>query len=85
MKKVKVGVIGAGSVGKMHAENLINNIRSVKVKSIADVYADSIKDWAHGIVIKNIYVDYYDILNDPEIDVVLICSSTNTHSSITIE
>jgi myo-inositol 2-dehydrogenase/D-chiro-inositol 1-dehydrogenase len=85
MKKIKVGVIGTGRIGKMHAENLINNIRSVEVKSIADVYADSIKDWAKEAGIENVYVDYHDLLNDPEIDVVLICSSTHTHSQITIE
>ena len=29
--------------------------------------------------------DYKEILKDPEIDAVLICSSTNTHSQISIE
>jgi myo-inositol 2-dehydrogenase/D-chiro-inositol 1-dehydrogenase len=29
--------------------------------------------------------DYHDILNDPEIQAVLICSSTNTHSPISLE
>jgi myo-inositol 2-dehydrogenase / D-chiro-inositol 1-dehydrogenase len=85
MEKIKVGIIGAGRIGKLHAENLVNNISSVEVKSIADIFADKIKDWAHGIGIKNVYSDYHEILNDPEINVVLICSSTNTHSQITIE
>lgn len=85
MKKIKVGIIGAGRIGKLHAENLINNISSVEVKSIADVFADKIETWAHELGIKNVYSDYHDILNDPEIDAILICSSTNTHSPISIE
>jgi len=84
-EKIKVGIIGAGRIGKLHAENLVNNISSVEVKSIADVFADKIEVWAHSIGIKNVYSDYHDILNDPEIDAILICSSTNTHSPISIE
>lgn len=85
MKKIKIGIIGAGRIGKLHAENIINNINNTEVKSIADIFADKVVDWAHEIGIKNVYSDYHEILNDPEIDVVIICSSTNTHSQITIE
>ena len=84
-EKIIVGIIGAGRIGKLHAENLINNIRNVEVKSIADIYDDKIEGWAHSIGIKNVYSDYHEILNDPEIEAVLICSSTNTHSPIAIE
>ncbi len=85
MKKLKVGVIGAGRIGKLHTENIVNHIKDVEVAAIAEVYADRIRDWAQGLGIKNVYEDYRQILNDPEIDAVLICSSTNTHSQITIE
>ncbi len=84
-KKIVLGIIGAGRIGKLHAENVINNFVDVKVKAIADVYADNIKDWAVNLGIENVYADYHDILNDSEINTVLICSSTNTHSPISIE
>ena len=84
-KKLKLGIIGAGRIGKLHAENVIKNIKGFEVKSIADVYADAVLDWANSLGIKNVYSDYMDILNDPEIDAVMICSSTNTHSKISIE
>ncbi|MBZ4644512.1 MAG: iolG, partial [Clostridia bacterium] len=84
-KKIKVGVIGAGRIGKIHAQSVTYHIPEAEVKTIADVYADKIKDWAHSLGIENVTNDYHDILNDPEIDAVLICSSTDTHSQITIE
>lgn len=84
-KKIKVGIIGAGRIGKMHTENIVNNFKSVEVTSIADLKYDEIKDWAHGLGIKNVYQDYHDILNDPEIEAILIFSSTNSHSVITID
>ena len=35
--------------------------------------------------VENVTKDYHEILQDPEIDAVLICSSTNTHSAISLE
>ncbi len=82
---LKIGIIGAGRIGKLHAENIVNNFRNVEIKAIADIFADKIEDWAKSIGIKNIYKDYKEIINDEEIEAVLICSSTDTHAQITIE
>lgn len=84
-KKIKIGIIGAGRIGKLHAENISYFIPEVEIKSIADILADQIKDWAYGLGIKNVVKDYHEILSDPEISAVLICSSTNTHAQISIE
>ncbi|SKA91216.1 myo-inositol 2-dehydrogenase [Caloramator quimbayensis] len=84
-KKLKVGIIGAGRIGKIHAENIVKKFGYVEVKAIADVYADKIKDFAQSLGIKNVYDNYKKIIDDPEIDAVIICSSTNTHSQISIE
>lgn len=84
-KRIKLGIVGAGRIGKLHAENVMYNIKGFEVTLIADINVDGIKDWAYNLGIKNVYSDYKEILKDPEIDAVLICSSTNTHSQITIE
>lgn len=85
MKKIKVGIIGTGRIGKLHAENIAYNIPQAEIKAVADIYADSAREWAHSLGIKDVYTDYHDILNDPEIDAVLVCSSTNTHAQIAVE
>lgn len=84
-EKLKIGIIGAGRIGKLHAENIVNNFKNVEIKAIADVFAEKIEDWAKSIGVENVYKDHRDILNDEEIKAVLICSSTNTHAAITIE
>lgn len=81
-KKVKLGLIGAGKMGRMHAENIVNNVKDAEVLAVSDLYSDKIKDWAENLGIGKVYKDYWKILNDPEIDAVLICSSTNTHARI---
>ena len=41
--------------------------------------------WAKGMGVEHTTKDYKEIINDPEIDAVLICSSTDTHSQISLE
>jgi myo-inositol 2-dehydrogenase / D-chiro-inositol 1-dehydrogenase len=81
MEKVNIGIIGAGRIGKLHAENLVHN-PFIEIKAISDIYADQVKSWAEGIGIQKVTKDYFEILNDPEIHAVFICSPTNTHVSI---
>jgi myo-inositol 2-dehydrogenase/D-chiro-inositol 1-dehydrogenase len=81
MKNVVVGVIGAGRIGRLHAENLKFRIKGVRLKTIADAFLNQgIIDWAKEIGVENVTADAADIFNDPEIDAVLICSSTSTHA-----
>ncbi len=86
MKVFKVGIIGAGRIGKVHAESLCYHVPNAMVKSIADPFLnDATKEWAKSLGIENAYTDHKDILSDPEIDAVFVCSSTDTHSQISIE
>ena len=41
--------------------------------------------WLKDMGVQNTTKDYHEILNDPEIQAVLICSSTDTHSPISLE
>jgi len=85
MKKIKIGLIGAGRIGRFHAETIKANVDFVEIKSVADIFADNIKDWASNLEIKHVYKDATKMLGDKEIDAVLICSSTDTHSQLIIE
>ena len=83
---MKVGIIGAGRIGVVHAENIIRFIPSMELKTIAEIrMTDRVKEWGTKLGIKNIVDDPDVIFNDPEIDAVLICSSTDTHSKFIIE
>lgn len=83
---LKVGIIGAGRIGKVHGESISKYVKNAEVKAIADVFLnEATENWAKEIGIPSVYKDYKKILEDPEIDAVLICSSTDTHSKISIE
>lgn len=83
---IKIGIIGAGRIGKLHTENICYNVPKAEVVAIADPFmTDEMIAWANGLGITQCYKDYKRILESPEIDAVLICSSTNTHAPISLE
>ena len=83
---MKVGIIGAGRIGKVHAKNISMFVPEMEIKTIADPFAnDATREFAAQYRIPNVTTDPADILEDPEIEAVLICSSTDTHSKFIIE
>jgi myo-inositol 2-dehydrogenase / D-chiro-inositol 1-dehydrogenase len=79
--KLTIGIIGAGRIGKLHAENLVHH-PNVNLKIVSDIQSETLFDWAASIGVPKITSDYKEVLEDAEIDAVFICSPTNTHTSI---
>jgi myo-inositol 2-dehydrogenase/D-chiro-inositol 1-dehydrogenase len=77
-----MAVLGAGRIGKMHAENLARNIPGVTLAAIADPQLDIARETAGRLCIPRAVADTREILDDPQIDAVAICSSTDTHACI---
>ena len=83
---ISLGIIGAGRIGKGHAQSIMNHITSVRLKTIADPFMNEETEASLRVLgVSDCTKDYKKILNDPEIDAVLICSSTNTHADISLE
>ncbi len=83
---VTVGIIGAGRIGKVHVQSITNNVPQARIKALADPFMnDETAKWAAAQGIEKVTKDYKEIIDDPEIQAVLICSSTDTHAPISIE
>ena len=78
-KLIKVGILGAGRIGKLHAINILG-MQDAEILVIADPFANQeTEEWANSIGIKNISTDPDDVFNNPDVNTVFICSSTDTH------
>ena len=84
-KKLHIGVIGAGRIGKLHANNLAHSVPDAELAAISDVYEPAAKELAEKLGVPVYTNDYHKILEDKTIDAVFICSSTDTHSPISME
>ena len=83
---VTVGIIGAGRIGKVHTRSICNFVHNAKLKTVADPFMnEETEKWLKEMGAEHTTKDYHEILNDPEIQAVLICSSTDTHSPISLE
>jgi myo-inositol 2-dehydrogenase/D-chiro-inositol 1-dehydrogenase len=79
-EKINVGVIGAGRIGRLHAENLVYRIPEANLVAIADVFVEAAERAATGLGVPDAWEDHRRILDDEGIEAVLICSSTDTHA-----
>ncbi len=84
MKKLKVGIVGAGRIGNVHAQSITYHIPEAEVAMVTDVRVDAAQALAEKYGIPAFSADYMDIVNNPEIDAVLVCSPTPTHADIAI-
>lgn len=81
---IRVGIIGCGSITKFrHAPEYFNN-PDVEIAAFYDLNIERAKEMAStfgGKAIEN----YNDIINDPYIDAISICSPNDMHYSMTIQ
>ena len=78
--RLNVGIIGAGRIGRIHAENLAYRIPQANPVAITDINLAAAQQAAAEFGIPNASKDHRVIMDNPEIQAVIICSSTDTHS-----
>ncbi len=57
-KKLRIGVIGAGRIGKLHANNLASRVPSAELAAVSDVYEPAARDLAEKLGVPAYYSDY---------------------------
>ena len=82
----KVGLIGAGNIGLTHLISLSTlkevGLLDVDLVAICDTNKESLDRAAETFSIAAPYDDYRDLLSNKEVDVVYICTPTNTHQTM---
>ena len=80
---ISFGIIGAGRIGKLHADNLLRHVKGAKLKTVTDPFLD--ESWAASRNIPETGKDHRIMLDDPEIDAILIGSPSPEHAAQMIE
>ena len=74
---LRVGVLGTGRIGAMHAGLLAGQVEGAALAGVADVASDAASATAHALGVVAQTAD--SLIADPEIDAVAICTPTDTH------
>lgn len=91
MKKLNVGLVGAGFMGKAHVVAYSNMPKLFwpapampVLKTICDIVPEIAEDSRERFGFEKCCTVWREIVNDPEIDVVSVCTPNNAHAPIAI-
>lgn len=91
MQKINIGLIGAGFMAKAHSiaytgmPMFFSPAPAMPVKKmIVDIHEETAKNACESFGFASYSTDWHDMINDPTIQVVDICTPNNVHAEIAI-
>lgn len=84
MKELHAAVIGCGLISKNHLKAL-NNVEQASCVAVCDIEREKAEQAAKQYGIAKIYTDYHEMLADPDIDVVHICTPHFLHAQMAVD
>lgn len=83
MNVVRVGVLGLGRIGRMHADLLAHDVPGATVTAVADTDPVTLAAVTERLHVPG-SVDPLDVINDQNVDAVAICTPTPTHVDLVL-
>lgn len=79
---IRIGLIGAGRMGKVFANTLAFTVSEVNLVAVADPDEKTLNEVSDRFQVKNRYTDYRKLLDSKEVDAVVVTSPTGTHAEV---
>jgi predicted dehydrogenase len=84
MERVRFGLIGTGTWGKVHAETYTAYPRAC-LAAVCDLNEDRARQTATQYSVKHVYTDYRKMLGEAEIDAVAVVTPDFAHREVIVE
>jgi myo-inositol 2-dehydrogenase/D-chiro-inositol 1-dehydrogenase len=84
-KQLKIGLIGAGRIGRVHAQTIAYRIPDAALAAVTDLNGEAASALAKHFGIPRVESSAGELLALDELDAVLICSSTETHAGLIVK
>lgn len=89
-KTIRVGLIGAGFIGRSHATAYVNQCQfgsdvKVELKVVADPVEAAAKALAESHGFERVTTDWHEVVTADDVDLVCICTPNSQHCEIAIE
>lgn len=79
MEKIKVGIVGLGRLGKVHAKNLAENVQGCQLIAACSFVQEELDYAIRELGVEETYQDYEEMVKSPTIDAVFIVSPSGFH------
>jgi inositol 2-dehydrogenase len=83
-RKLNVGVIGLGRLGKVYARYFAYQIPNARLAAIADIDPAAVESTARELDVEAAFTNYHDLLDGKKVDAVAIITSTKMHHEVVI-
>ncbi len=82
MGDLRIGVIGAGSIGTVHAANLARCVPGARLAAVADLDREKSEACAADNEADDAYTSDTELLAHPDLAAVIVCTPPETHAGI---
>jgi scyllo-inositol 2-dehydrogenase (NAD+) len=79
MKRLNVGVIGVGRLGRVYARDLAGRIPETRLVAVADILGDLAREVAAEFDVPKSYDDAFALIDDPAVEAIVIVTPTHVH------
>lgn len=79
MKKLKLGIVGLGRLGRKHAENIAFKIPNAELTAICSIVEAEVAEVQKSWGIEYAYTDYFEMLKNNNLDAIVVASSSSEH------
>ncbi|MEG1441230.1 MAG: Gfo/Idh/MocA family oxidoreductase [Oscillospiraceae bacterium] len=83
MKKIRVGIVGAGSISELHLKGY-NKLDNVEIVAVCDINEERAKEYSEKNGISGVYTDYNEMIKNSDLDAIDITAWNNAHCGAAI-
>lgn len=83
MRKIRTAMIGAGFMGRVHTEG-VRRLGNVEVVAVAAITAEEARAFGQSVGIERTTGDYRELIADPTIEAVHVCTPNVLHHPVTM-
>lgn len=84
METVRVGVVGSGFVAEIHADSIARHVRGARLTAVASPTPGHAEAFAKRFGVAHACTDYRELVEHPEVDLVLIACPNDLHCEVTL-
>jgi myo-inositol 2-dehydrogenase / D-chiro-inositol 1-dehydrogenase len=85
MKKVKLGIVGLGRLGRNHASNINYKITNAELTAVCSVVPEEVESISKEMGPKYGSTDYMDLFNDRDLEGIVIASNSKFHCQMVVD
>ena len=80
MTKIKIGQVGLGRLGQVHASNIVNHVNDAELYAVASVVDEELVYAKEKLGVQHCYKSYSEMINNDQLDAVVIVSPSGFHA-----